>query len=338
MMHTRSRAGHWLRQGWLAGLLAAIAFGGDAAGAGPPVRKVLFIGIDGCRFDAIEAAETPALDALRADGCFDRDCQILGDRYRENDTISGPGWSSILTGVWADKHGVHDNSFQGKRYGEYPHLFARIKEVRPEAYTASVVTWVPIHLHIVSQADYGVFFPPKLNDYVEADALAAQAAAKVLREEDPTVVFLYIGQVDETGHAHGFHPTVPEYIAAIEQADRHIGEVVGALRERPTYGAEDWLIVVTSDHGGRGTGHGGGHDVPEIRNSFLIVSGPAAVRGELDETTHLVDASATVIAHLGIAPKSEWGLDGRPVGLAAPAAGQEAPNPPGGETSSPSPQ
>ena len=51
-----------------------------------------------------------------AEGCYDADCQILGDRYQGNDTISGPGWSSILTGVWADKHGVLDNDFKVKHY------------------------------------------------------------------------------------------------------------------------------------------------------------------------------------------------------------------------------
>lgn len=282
-------------------------------------RRVLFIGIDGCRFDAIEAAETPHLDQLMAEGCFDRDTQILGDRYRENDTISGPGWSSILTGVWADKHGVHDNSFKGKKYEEFPHFFAHLKEVRPEAYTASVVTWIPIQQHIVSAADVGSFFPPLGNDsahgYVNADAKAVEAAAKILSERDPTVLFYYIGQVDETGHAKGFHPSVPEYVAAIQQADQHVGAVVTAMRSRATFAQEDWLVIVTSDHGGKGTGHGGGHEVPEIRNSFLIVSGSAAQRGEMNETTYLVDAPVTALAYLGVAADPAWKLDGRPVGL-----------------------
>lgn len=69
---------------------------------------MLYLGIDGARFDALQAATTPTLAA----GIHSDTCLILGDRYRENDTISGPGWSTILTGVWADKHGVNDNSFK----------------------------------------------------------------------------------------------------------------------------------------------------------------------------------------------------------------------------------
>lgn len=309
------RARWWWALGAWAALVAVVRPGEAAEPA--RVNKVLFIGIDGCRFDAIQAAETPHLDALLADGCHDPDAQILGERYQKNDTISGPGWSSILTGVWADKHGVHDNTFQGKHYDRFPHFFVRLKEVRPDALTASVVTWVPIQLHIVSGADVALFFPPTEKDYVAADKAAAASAAKVLTEKDPAVLFYYIGQVDESGHAHGFHPTVPEYISAIEQADRQVGQVLDAMRARPTFAQEDWLVIVTSDHGGQGTSHSQGHNVPEIRNSFLIVSGPAAARGRLAEETYLVDAPVTALAHLGVSAKPAWELDGRPVGLAA---------------------
>jgi len=74
-------------------------------------------------------------------------------------------------------------------------------------------------------------------------------------------------------------------------------------------------VLVTSDHGGKGTGHGNGHDVPEIRNSFTIVSGPAAARGRLDEVTHLVDVPFTALVHLGVSIDPTWKLDGRVIGL-----------------------
>lgn len=292
---------------------ASGALGADAAENA--ARKVLVIGIDGCRFDAIQAAKTPNLDQLMAEGCYANNCLILGDRYRQNDTISGPGWSSILCGVWADKHGVQDNSFKGRNYGQYPHFFARLKEALPQAYTASFVSWLPIQQYIVSAADVAAQFPPAGSDYVKADAAGTKAAVKVLTERNPTAVFLYIGQVDETGHKHGFHPSVQPYTEAIERADQHVGEAVAAVRARPTFAQEQWLILVTSDHGGKGTGHGGGHNEPEILNSFLIVSGPAAQHGQLQEQSYLVDVPCTALAYLGANLDPAWKLDGKPVGL-----------------------
>ncbi len=116
-------------------------------------KRVLIIGIDGTRPDALLKARTPAFDRLIREGAFTDQAQILGKRYQKNDTISGPGWSSILTGVWADKHGVHDNNFKGKNYELFPHFFKRLKRERPDSQTASLVSWEPIHEYILSEAD-----------------------------------------------------------------------------------------------------------------------------------------------------------------------------------------
>lgn len=300
------------------GCAAVVVLAACALNAAEPVKKVLYIGIDGTRFDSIEKASTPNLDGLIADGIYSPTCLILGERYRKNDTVSGPGWSSILTGVWADKHGAQNNTFAGTNYSEFPHFFARLKEVRPAARAVSLATWKPIHEKIVSAADVTRNYEGKekgAKGYEQADVLATDEAVKELAEGNPDVLFLYIGQVDENGHAHGFHPTVPEYIAAIERADGLVGRALMAMKSRKTFGQEDWLVVVTSDHGGKGKGHGGGHADPDVLNSFLIVSGPAAQRGRFEEQVFLVDAPVTVLAHLGVAAKPEWKLDGRPVGL-----------------------
>lgn len=279
-------------------------------------RRVLFVGIDGCRFDALEAARTPHLDELRQDGIWSPTTHILGQRYRKNDTISGPGWSSILTGTWADKHGVQDNKFTKPNYDRYPHFFRRLKETRPETRSVSIVTWPPIHDFIVSHADRSLKFHDEKKEYARYDAEATAAAVSELREHDADALFLYFGQVDEMGHAHGFHPTVPAYREAIERVDAHLGEVLAALRARPKYKSEDWLVVVTADHGGSGKGHGGGHENPDIFHSFLIVSGASALRGRFEERTEIVDAPVTALAHLGVAANPDWQLDGRAAGLA----------------------
>ena len=92
-------------------VVALLAMSLSAQGAEGRTKKLLLIGIDGCRFDALRSANAPHLDGLIADGVAFEPIRIFPERYREADTISGPGWSSILTGVWADKHGVLDNEF-----------------------------------------------------------------------------------------------------------------------------------------------------------------------------------------------------------------------------------
>jgi len=275
-------------------------------------KHVLLLGIDGCRFDALTKAKTPNLDKLRNAGIYSPTALILGDRYKKNDTVSGPGWGSINTGVWADKHNVQGNGFKEPKFDKYPHFFHYVKKSMPEAKTVSIINWPPIAQYIVSSADVSLN-TKKGTSYAEADDDAAAAAIEHLSAEDsPIAMMLYLGEVDEAGHAHGFHPTVPQYIAAIEHVDTLIGSVLEAIEKRTD---EQWLIVVTSDHGGAGKGHGGGHNNPDILHSFLIVSGEAAEHGKFEKQVYIVDAVPTLLTYLGVDIDEAWELDGHAVGL-----------------------
>ena len=54
---------------------------------------------------------------------------------------------------------------------------------------------------------------------------------------------------------------------AFLEIDGYGFETIEAIKARDTYDTEDWLIIVTSDHGGIGTGHGG----PSIQERMTFV-------------------------------------------------------------------
>jgi arylsulfatase A-like enzyme len=276
------------------------------------VPKVLIIGLDGVRPDALQVAKKPNIDALIAEGVLLEGTRILGDRETKNDTISGPGWASILTGVWADKHGVQDNNCGTYKSGEYSTFFERLKKERPDALTISLVTWKPLHEQLVRGADDSRNLKPiGSNNYAAADAKCAKTAAETLATRDPTAMLVYLGNIDNTGHAKGFHPASPPYLKAIEQADAHVGQIMAALKARKTYSQENWLILVTTDHGGQGKDHQRGRKVPEINTVFTILSGPAVDKQLAPDASFIVDVPVTALAHLGIAVPKEWNLDGQ---------------------------
>ena len=221
-------------------------------------QKVLIIGIDGCRPDAMALANTPNLDALIANGIFSPDA------LNDDITISGPGWSAILCGVWSAKHLVTGNNFTGNNYDNYPPLFYHLNLFNPAFNTASICHWAPINDYIVQDyADY------KLN--VSTDQEVSTQASNYITQNDPDLLFLHFDDVDHAGHSSGFTPDSPNYIAAIEGVDNFIGPVLLSIEQRPDYANEDWLIIVTTDHGGNGFGHGG--NTIEEQNVFVIASG-----------------------------------------------------------------
>ena len=140
-------------------------------------RRVLFIGIDGVRPDSLQAANTPAIDALATNGIITYNAfagGVLGTPTQQA-TSSGPGWSTLLTGVWTDKHGVTSNNFNGSNFGNYPHFMRRIKETTPTSHLSSVIHWTPIDTNIVEGSKVGGAEFLSFRKDVGTDALVAAA-------------------------------------------------------------------------------------------------------------------------------------------------------------------
>ncbi len=287
--------------------------GSAAASASPPTPKVLVIGLDGVRPDVLAEVPTPNLDALVAEGAYTADARTGFP------SVSGPGWSSFLIGVWPEKHGVTNNDFDGKRYGRYPDFLTRIEQVRPELNTFAVADWLPLVAQEDGQPTISDAVDTKhiLNGYdmgwPEADARSVELAVERLSDGDPDALFVDRGNPDETSHHH--RSIGEEYRAAIELADQHVGQLVAAVRARATYASEDWLIISSTDHGRTADGGHGG-DSPEERTIFYLVSGPSTARGTLGQPVSIVDVPVTALAHLGIEIDPAWDLDGKVVGLA----------------------
>lgn len=271
---------------------------GNELTPGPTQARLLVIGIDGVRTDALLAADTPNIDHLITEGSFDNRSEV------DFVTVSGPGWSSMLTGVWCDKHGVRDNSFDGANYDTYPHFYGRLRALRPELTTVSYAQWPPINEQILrNEADFVG---------LGSDAEVADLTAEALREQDVHVVFAAFDDVDYAGHACCYGATDDSYLQAIETTDDYVGLIVDAMKSRPRFAQENWLVLMTTDHGGSSTSHGS--NIPEHRNTWFLSSG-ASSAPMTPGSTRVTDVAVTALTHLGVAIRPEWQLDGIAVGF-----------------------
>lgn len=274
--------------------------------------KVLLIGIDGVRVDVLAEVPTPSIDRLAATGTFTQRTRTT------TPSVSGPSWSSMLTGVWPDKHGVTDNEFGGRRYDAYPGFLTRIEQARPELSTFAVVDWTPLmeleggSTAVGPEVDRRELLDGYALGWAEADARATALAIEEISTGDPDAMFVYLGNPDETSHQTG--SIGAPYRDAIAMADRHVGMLVDALRARPTYGTENWLILLSTDHGRTDDGGHGGSSPVEM-TTFILVSGPAAAVGTVEGESFIVDVAVTALTHMGVEIDPAWQLDGRSVGL-----------------------
>lgn len=315
--------------------LAPLAWANPGPGASNDFqgKRVLIIGIDGLRPDALQAAKAPVIHAMAKSGVATWTAVAGGaaEGPTNQPTISGPGWTSILTGTCIDKHGVSGNSTKPGIYkvDVAPHFAKRLKETVPTANVASIVSWAWIEDYLIA-AQSGVIDHHEKGEgktYPERDRDVTDRAVSYLSKENPDVLFLHFDQVDGAGHGTGFSVDNPKYMDAIAATDGLVNEVMQAMRKRPQYAKENWLVILTSDHGGKNTSHGG--QSPEERTIPMIVAGNLVPKlGVVKETPGQFVVPATTLQYLGVPVKAEWGWEPGTFGLSKPAVAGSVPEKP----------
>ena len=233
----------------------------------------------------------------------------------EHLTFSGPGWGAYMTGLHVDRHGANTNEFENVVPGTTD-WFTPLEAFDPTLNTRRVLTWDIASTSFPSGADIAENYEYSSN----GDQLMTNRVVQMMQDPSTDAVMMFYSDTDVAGHTCGFSPTAACYITAIQKADGQIGQVLTALHARPTFANEDWLVVMTSDHGGIGTGHSGG--LPEQRAIPFIVAGPLATTVLPQAHPRQVDVAATVLAYFGAPLPANY--DGHAVGLSpagqAPAA------------------
>lgn len=273
---------------------------------GTSADKLLVLGLDGLRWDRIAAAPAPTLQALISGGLF---APSLLDVGSGAPTLSGPGWSTMATGVWPERHGVRDNTLAGARFDAYPDFLTRLKHAHPDLSTFVAVDWPPLVEQGVFSAalDAHVVADGEENGYYVEDERLTAVATRLLRDQDPDAAFVYLGTVDIIGH--GWGAMSDQYLDGISKVDGWVGELLAAVRARPARATERWLVLITTDHGHRDEGDHGGFTDAE-RSTFIIATGDGVAPGRRDDHA-LVDIATTALHHFGVEPQPGWELAGR---------------------------
>jgi len=295
---------------------AASAVAQAAVLADPPTH-VLLIGVDGTNLSKIlqytwDNPNSTGFQELMEEGTTAA-TSIVG-----HTTISGPSWTTVMTGVWDSKSGVINNIFSPAPYTKWPTAINILEAHNPGITTQVVADWKYINDMAGAggfPADTNIYYNPADFNSVFADADQAVTDKTVALingagSNTPTFLFSYQDQVDEAGHSYGGGSA--EYKQAVINVGDNIAEIMDAVRASELAGS-DWTVIVTTDHGHQQSqGFGHGFQSPNETSSFIVFDEAGDPTGGLQNQSYSnVDITPTIVKLFGAPLRSDF--DGVPM-------------------------
>ncbi len=282
----------------------------------PAQQKAVFILLDGIPADLVEKIATPALDEIAGMGGYTR-AYVGGKKngYSETPTVSAPGYMNMITGTWAHKHRVRDNAVKNPNY-HYWNIFRVSKSVNPKLQTALFSTWEDNRTKLIGDGkpeaggrllDYWfdgfendtVRFPhrPDRKFIFDIDEHVSKEAARYITENGPDLSWVYLEFTDDIGHKFGDSPQMED---AIKKADIQVKRIWEAVKSRQKQHHENWMIVITTDHG-RNLENGKSHGKQSERErTTWIVTNSNRINKRFGHKPAIVDIMPSILRHMNL--------------------------------------
>jgi predicted AlkP superfamily pyrophosphatase or phosphodiesterase len=234
--------------------LALLATGclGRPAPAPLPPRAVVLVSLDGFRPDYLDRPAAARLRDLAAHGVRARWLRPVAP------TLTFPNHYSIVTGLYPAHHGIVGNSMRDPAIPR-PFSIGDSLAVRDPRWWGGEPIWVTAERQGRRTAAF--FWPgteapirgrrptwyrrydPAVPNRIRVDQVLAWL--RLPADSAPALVLLYLGDVDQAGHAQG--PDSPQVDSAIARVDSAVGRLEDGLAAGGLADSVDLLVV--SDHG-----------------------------------------------------------------------------------------
>lgn len=255
---------------------------------GGTTDHVIIVTIDGLRPDAIDRFQPRTLGRLIREGAWTFDAStVIPSR-----TL--PAHTSLLTGMGVESHGVTWNTEELDTHGHVmtPTIFTAAKAagLRTAVFFGKSKL---AHLAVPEALDHARV-PMRWPGRARSQSTVGHVK-RHLRTARPNLMLVHLLDPDFIGHMFGWM-SMP-YGWAVASADAQLGELIDVADA--AFGAGNYTLLVTADHGGSGRDHPG-TDPRDLRIPWIAWGEGVAAGTRLPAGITMMDNAATALWLLGI--------------------------------------
>lgn len=263
---------------------------------------VVYIGLDGWAANTFKESDMPFVKSLTEKGSWTLEKRSVLP------SSSAINWASIFMGVGPEVHGYLK---WGSKHPEltlptgadavngiFPTVFQEARLQKPDANIAGFYEWDGIK-HLIDTLSFSH------HSHLNAGNIT-DIACDYIKTNKPYITMIAFDRPDHPGHDTGWGSE--EYMQMMTTLDSEIARIFSALNEAGMI--DKTLVIISSDHGGRGKGHGG--TTTDEMLCPLIMVGPGIPAGR--QITDMVigpDICVTIADRLGLKPSPYW--RGKPI-------------------------
>lgn len=247
--------------------------------------KVLLILSDGMRPDSFEGH--PVIEALKKKSTYCMSAQTV------EPSVTLPCHMSLFHSVDPSRHGTTTNTY-APQVRPISGLFEQLKQ--KEKRCAMFYNWEELRdLSRPDSLSHSEYCSGHVYGFEETNRQLCGKATQFLTENDVDFTFLYLGWVDEAGHAFGWMSE--EYLHAVRETCNMVGSLIDTL-------GDEYTIILTADHGGHDRIHG--TNLKEDMTIPMFFCGTPFAQNKQIDGVSIKDIAPTVASLLGAEPAKEW--------------------------------
>ena len=266
-----------------------------------PRKHVFLIGFDGLSAYCLKnEAPMPVFKKLMNEGAY----------TLENRSVlpssSAVNWASMFMGAGPELHGYTEWGSKTPelpsrvltKHNIFPDIYSLLRESFPNAELGFFYEWDGMK-YVIDTLSVNCVKPISLS--VENNQKGVELVTSYIKEKKPLFCSVIFNEPDGVGHSKGWESA--EYTEMLAFLDHTLSRIVAAIDEAGI--RDESIIILSADHGGINTGHGG-KTMKEMQTP-LVFQGKGIKKGfQISESTMVYDVAGTISYIFGVNQPQVW--------------------------------